>query len=143
MARQFGFFTCQPIALKQFNSLTTIVTFSWRGGPEVTHPPWVQDVPGSIPSSGKYFVFALFCFCVLLLFWFYVLSKTHYLSRTFIIEFCNIYLFIILRILQILWPIIKVSRYIPIICNCQIIKLFSFYLCWAHLFINVKMYSKK
>ena len=29
--------TFRPIASKQFNSLTTLVTFSWLGGSEVTH----------------------------------------------------------------------------------------------------------
>jgi len=43
--------TFWPIELKQLNSLTTIDTFSWLGGPEVTDPTVVLDTPGSIPGS--------------------------------------------------------------------------------------------
>jgi len=45
----------RPIVSKQLNSLTTIDTLSWLGGAVVTHPLWVQEVPGSIPGSGKGF----------------------------------------------------------------------------------------
>ena len=60
-------FTFQPIASKQLNSLSTIDTFSWLGGAAVTHPLWVQELPGSIPGSGKgfyvwFFVLLLLCF---------------------------------------------------------------------------------
>ena len=48
-------FTFRPIASKHLNSLTTIDTLSWLGGAVVTHPLWVQEVPGSIPGSGKGF----------------------------------------------------------------------------------------
>jgi len=51
-------FTFRPIASKQLNSLTTIDSLSWLGGTVVTHPLWVQQVPGSIPGSGKGF----YCF---------------------------------------------------------------------------------
>jgi len=57
-------FTFRPIASKQLNSLTTIDILSWLGGAVVTHPLWVQDVPGSIPGSGKGFYVRLFCFVV-------------------------------------------------------------------------------
>jgi len=59
-------FTFRPIALKHLNSLTTIDTLSWLGGAVVTHPLWVQEVPGSIPGSGKGFyvwLFVLFLLC--------------------------------------------------------------------------------
>jgi len=60
------FFTFWPIASKQLNSLTTIDILSWLGGAVVTHPLWVQEVPGSIPGSGKgfyvrFFVLLLLC----------------------------------------------------------------------------------
>jgi len=48
-------FTFRPIASKKLNGLTTIDTFSRIGGAVVTHPLWVQEVPGSIPSSGNGF----------------------------------------------------------------------------------------
>jgi len=35
--------------------LTTIDTFSWLGGPNVTHSTLVRDVPGSILAFGKDF----------------------------------------------------------------------------------------
>ena len=77
-------FTFRPIASKQLNSLTTIDTFSWLGGAVVTHPLWVQEVPGSIPSSGKVFLFDfLFCCCCVFSF----CPKTHYLSQKFAIPF--------------------------------------------------------
>jgi len=54
--------TFRPIASKELNSLTTIVTLSCLGGAEVTHPLWLREVPGSIPS--KDFMFdLLFCCC--------------------------------------------------------------------------------
>ena len=42
-------FACVPraIASKQLNSWTTIDILK--------HPPWMQEVPGSIPGSGKGF----------------------------------------------------------------------------------------
>jgi len=46
-------FMIQPIASKQFNSLTTLNTLSWLGGAEVMYSLWVRKVPGSIPNSGK------------------------------------------------------------------------------------------
>jgi len=62
-------FTFRPIASKQFIGLTTIDILSWLGGAVVTHPLWVQEVPGSIPVSGKgfyvwFFVLLLLCFNV-------------------------------------------------------------------------------
>jgi len=35
--------------------LDYIDSLSWLGGAGVTHPLWVQGVPGSIPGSGKSF----------------------------------------------------------------------------------------
>jgi len=48
-------FTFRLIASKQLNSLLTIDALSWLGGAVETHPFWVQEVPGSIPGSGKGF----------------------------------------------------------------------------------------
>jgi len=59
-------FTFRPIASKQLNGLTTIDTVSWIGVAVVTHPLWVQEVPGLIPGSGKGFYvkfFALLWLC--------------------------------------------------------------------------------
>ena len=63
-------FTFRLIASKQLNSLTTIDTLSWLGGAVVTHPLWVQELPGSIPGSGNGFyvwllVLLLLCCCFL------------------------------------------------------------------------------
>jgi len=81
-------FTFRPIALKQLNSLTTIVTLI---GAEVMHPLWVRQVPGSIPDSGK----GLYVwFFVLLLLFFIFCSKTHYLAQNKNNFFCNVDLFI-------------------------------------------------
>ena len=73
-------FTFRPIASKQLNSLTTIDTLSWLGGAVVTHPLWVQEVPGSISGSGL-----IFCFVIVVFLLFR--SKTHYLSQQFAISF--------------------------------------------------------
>ena len=67
-------FTFRPIASKQLNGLTTIDTLSWLGGAVVTYPLWVQEVPGSIPGSGKGFYVWFF---VLLLLCFYFFVKKH------------------------------------------------------------------
>ena len=54
-----GLFTFRPIVSKQLNGLTTIDTLSRFGGARpgavVTHPLWVQGLPGAIPGSGKGF----------------------------------------------------------------------------------------
>jgi len=54
-------FTFRAIASKQLNSLTTIDTVNWLGAAVVTHPLWVQEVPGSLPGSGKGFYVSIFC----------------------------------------------------------------------------------
>jgi len=56
-------FTFRPIASKQFNSLTTIDSLSWLGGAVVTHPLWVQEVPGSTPAQ-EGFLCLIFCIVV-------------------------------------------------------------------------------
>jgi len=67
-------FTFRPIASKQLNGLTTIDTVSWLSGPVVTHPLWVQEVPGSIPVSGKGF-YVWFVVLSLLCFYFFFVPK--------------------------------------------------------------------
>ena len=64
-------FTFRPIASKQLNSLTTIDILRLRGA-VIKHPLRVQEVPGSIPGSGKGFYVWFF---VLLLLYFSFLSK--------------------------------------------------------------------
>jgi len=94
-------FTFRPIASKQLNSLLTIATRSWIGGEAVTHPLWVQEVPDSIPVSGKDFY-------VLLLLCFYILSINSLFVTKFSKSFCNDNLFSKLNILQASWLIIRV-----------------------------------
>jgi len=48
-------FMFRTITLKQFDNLTAITTFNLLGGQEVTLQTAVQEVPGSIPGSGKDF----------------------------------------------------------------------------------------
>ena len=74
---QLCLFTFRPIVSKKLNGFTTIDNLSWLFGAVVTHPLWVQEVPGSIPSSGKglyvwFFVLLLLCF-------YFFVKKTHYL----------------------------------------------------------------
>jgi len=98
------FISIWHISSKQLNTLTTILTISWLGGAEVTHPLWVREVPGSIPGSAKRF-YVWYFICLLL--WFCFLSKTtHHLSQCFSISFAKC--FSILNILHDLWPIIMV-----------------------------------
>ena len=65
---QLCLITFRPIASKQLNSLI-IDTPIWIGGAVVTHPLWVQEIPGLIPGYGKGFMFdILLCVVVFLLF---------------------------------------------------------------------------
>jgi len=67
------------------------------GGAVVTHPLWVQEVPGSIPGCGKGFYV---CFFVLLLLCFYFLSKNTLFIEIYCNSFYNVNLFSILNVLQ-------------------------------------------
>jgi len=87
-------FTFWPIASKQLNSLTTIDTLSWLGGAVVTHPLWVQDVPGSIPGSDKGFY--VWFFVLLLLCFYFFVQKAHYLSKKFAIPFTMLIYLVVL-----------------------------------------------
>jgi len=78
---RFDLFTFRPIASKQLNSLTTIVTLSELCGAEETHPLSVREVPGSIPGSAKVFMFDF-------LFWLFVTKYCNF--------FCNITIFSVL-----------------------------------------------
>jgi len=71
-------FTFRPIASKQLIGLTTIDILSWLGGAVVTHSLWVQEVPGSIPVSGKGFYVSFFA---LLLLCFYFFVQKHIIYR--------------------------------------------------------------
>ena len=103
-------FTFRPIASKQLNGLTTIDILSWLGGAVVTHPLWVQDVPGSIPGSGKGFY--VWIFVLLLLCFYFFVQNTLFIGKYYN-SFYNVNLFSILNVLQDLWPIIRVKRYRP------------------------------
>jgi len=70
-------FTFRPIASKQLNGMTTIDILSWLGGAVVTHPLWVQEVPGSIPGSGKGF-YVLYFVLLLLCYYFFVQKQSIY-----------------------------------------------------------------
>jgi len=113
-------FTFRPIASKQLNGLTTIVTVSWLSGAVVTHLLWVQEVPGSIPGSGKGFYVSFFA--LLLLCSSFFVRNTLFVTKD-CNSFYNVNVFSILNILQDLWPIIRVLSYRP-----SIFKLFLHYL---------------
>ena len=78
-------FTFRPIVPKMLHGLTTIDTLSWLGGAVVTHPLWVQELLGSIPSSGKGFY--VWIFVLLLLCFYFFVKKNHHLSQKFTIPF--------------------------------------------------------
>jgi len=90
-------FTFRPIASKQLNSLTTIDTISWLGGAEVTGPLCVLEVPGSIPGSGKGFMFDFFCFVVVV---FLFVVQKHIICHKICNPDCNVKPFSILHILR-------------------------------------------
>jgi len=81
---KFSLFMFQTIAPKELNSLTTIVTFSWFGGAEVTHPLWLREVPGSIPGSGN--AFSVWFFVLLLLCLYFFVKNT-----LFVTQLCNFF----------------------------------------------------
>jgi len=90
-------FTFRPIASKQLNILTTIDDFSWLGGAVVTNPLRVQEVPRSIPGSGKGFYVWIFCFVVVV---FLLFVQTHIICYKICDSFCTVNLISILNILQ-------------------------------------------
>jgi len=62
------------------------IQFSWLGGPEVTHPPKVWEVPGSIPGFGKsFYVFFIFDVVFGCCYVFTFLS----LNTLYVIKFCK------------------------------------------------------
>jgi len=113
-------FTFRPIASKQLNGLTTIDIYSWLGGAVVTHPLWVQEVRVQSPSPARRecLIFVLFCCCCV--FTFFV--KKHIICHKSLQFLYNIYLFSIHKILQALWPIIRVKRYRPSIFKWKQLK---------------------
>ena len=80
-------FTFRPIAPKKLNGWTTINTLSWLGGAVVTHPLWVQEVPDSIPSSGKGFNVRFFVLLLLCLYFFVKISIICHKSLEFLLQF--------------------------------------------------------
>jgi len=107
------------IALKELNCLTTRYTFSLPGGAEVTYTTGVRKAPRYVPGFGKKLLFNN----VLSLCFYFVWSKTRYMSHHFVIPFAMLGK---LTILQNLLLIIRVSRYIPSILkkppNIQILE---------------------
>jgi len=129
-------FTFRPIASKQLNGLTTIDILSWLGGAVVTHALWVQEVPGSIPGSGKGFYV---WFLVLLLLCFYFFIQKHSIYRKILHSFYKFNLFSILNVLQDLWPIIRVKRYRPSIFNSEC---FHMIYCFKKIFFNIPRHDR-
>ena len=64
----------------------------------VTHPLWVQEVPGSIPGSAKGFYVSFFAL-LLLCFYLFVKKPTVFVTKV-CNSFYNVNLFSILNILQ-------------------------------------------
>jgi len=89
-------FTFRPIASTQLNSLTTLDSFSWLGGAVVTHPLWMQEVPGSIPGSGKGFY--VWFFVLLLLCFYFFVQNTLFVTEVYN-SLYNVNFFSILNIL--------------------------------------------
>jgi len=70
------------------------------------HTLWVQEVPCSIPGSGKGFYVSFFAL-LLLCFYFFFVKNTLFVTKV-CNSFYSVNLFSILNILQDLWPIIRV-----------------------------------
>ena len=96
--------TFRPIASKQLNSLTTLVTLSWLGGAEVTHSLCVRGHVINSPPRVFRFNF-LFCFCCDFTF-----CPKHIICHNILQIICNIYLCSMLNTLHDLWPITRVKR---------------------------------
>jgi len=88
-------FMFRPLTSKKLNGLTTTDTLSWLGRAVVTHLLWVQEVQGSIPSSGKYFY--VWCFVLLLLCFNFFCQKKNYLWQKFGIPFTILIYLVYLR----------------------------------------------
>ena len=78
-------FTFRPIASKQFNSLTTIVSLSWLGSTEVTHPLWCEKSRVQFLALVRVCFIFLFYYCVLIFFG----PKTHFLLQNNAISFAK------------------------------------------------------
>ena len=106
VARKFGFVYLRFDPLCRNSYMAWLDTLSWFVSAVITHPLWVQEVPGSIPGSGKGFY--VWFFVLLLLLCFYFLSKITLFVTKVCNSFYNVKLFSILNIFQDLWPIIRV-----------------------------------
>ena len=114
--------------LKQLNNLKTIDTLSWFSGAEVKHPTGVQEVPGSIPGSGKDF-YVRFFVSLLLCFYVFVHNTFFWNRNLYFLLQCK-FIWYTKYILPKFWPIIKVSRYRPSIfmrLHCDLIFLTVIY----------------
>jgi len=58
-------FIFRCMALKQLKSLTTMPTFNWLGGQEVTHHIAVLELPSWIPGSDRDYLLVFFASLVL------------------------------------------------------------------------------
>ena len=83
VACKFGFFTFWLIASKQLNSLTTVVTLSWFGAAEVTHPLWVARGPEFMSRPRQGFLCFMFCCCCCI---FTFCTKTRFLTK-----YCHVF----------------------------------------------------
>ena len=74
-------FTFRLIALKQFNSLTTIECISWLGDREDTHLTGMREFRALFPALANIFMFDfVFCCCCV-----YTFCQNTFLSRRFAI----------------------------------------------------------
>jgi len=93
-------FTFRPIALKEFNSLTTIETLMqltrWCSG---NASALGARGPGFNPLLLQGFLCLIFCFVVVVFFLF--CPKTHYLSQTFAIPFTMLIYLVYLKYCKI------------------------------------------
>ena len=88
----------------------------------ITHPLWVQEVPGSNSGSGKGFYVLFFVVLLFLLF-----VQKHIVSQKFSIPFAMLIYLVYLPYCKIWLPIIRVWRYRPSIFKIHITLTYPLY----------------